>query len=629
MELPQYLQKQNPSAATFDEFKPGVEVDYNKLSKTFNLLLDDVKQFRNSQITTNAQTEYELWLLKERDDLQRNTDLNDVEVRTQEFLRKSSDKIDELLQGLPRKQRLATSMQMHHHYDVRNLDYSMQVTAGIKQKAYAVQNYEQKNKDFEKYSTATAAQLQGSNGHEMLDQDNLKAENDAIIAYQNGFITKSDIPAKVMENKIRNTINYSGRMQVVAPKELNNMLTNNSAAYEDALLDYYDKHKESSKHQSIWTNKDTRYKDFQAAIKDLDADTRMRLGIGNVYVKSGKEVEILTASRRYDLGGIYSEADTKGISFSEAVNDPEILAKYATPENQYFTKSSIFYNSETKDFAGFYKDGSYYPAGCNPESKFFNKALEFLTPEARSAAIESTASYLTQLEKQKQQTEKLAALQERWEKEQKLISNETMTGDVPVYTGTSPSGNSTPAAISSTRAVVTGTGDNKTYSPPTSRPISYDPTDSFKNTPFPAVSYTRREINDHIKTMAEKHDIPLDAAMALCMTESNFNPYAFRSNSKQPSDTSYGICQLTPRTAKSLGVIGKNIWDLDVNLDAGFRYYKQCLIAAGGNPSLAYVAYNAGIGGYRKYIAGTHSRTKQIDRNRASFNRAYSLVTNK
>ena len=68
--------------------------------------------------------------------------------------------------------------------------------------------------------------------------------------------------------------------------------------------------------------------------------------------------------------------------------------------------------------------------------------------------------------------------------------------------------------------------------------------------------------------------------------ESTFNP-------KASSGKAYGLMQLTPATAKEMGVT--DIYDIEQNIKGGVKYFKErCLDARGGNIELALASYNAG-----------------------------------
>jgi hypothetical protein len=93
-----------------------------------------------------------------------------------------------------------------------------------------------------------------------------------------------------------------------------------------------------------------------------------------------------------------------------------------------------------------------------------------------------------------------------------------------------------------------------------------------------------------IQTTAQKHgikNVPLFISMV--HSESGFDPLATSPMGAR------GLSQVMPGTAAGLGVTNpKALYDVDVNLDTGARYFKQMEDRFGGNPQLIAAAYNAG-----------------------------------
>lgn len=112
----------------------------------------------------------------------------------------------------------------------------------------------------------------------------------------------------------------------------------------------------------------------------------------------------------------------------------------------------------------------------------------------------------------------------------------------------------------------------------------------------------RRTIINFAKSVAKKHNIPVDIFLALLNQESGFNP-----NAKSKAGA-MGVGQLMPATAKALGV--KDPWDYKQNIEGAAKYFKQCLVNGrniakaikGRDPiDLALASYNAGIGAVKRY----------------------------
>ena len=93
------------------------------------------------------------------------------------------------------------------------------------------------------------------------------------------------------------------------------------------------------------------------------------------------------------------------------------------------------------------------------------------------------------------------------------------------------------------------------------------------------------------KDAARRHDVPVDLFLRLVQQESGWNSKA------KSHKGAYGLAQLMPGTARSLGVDRK---DPAENLDGGARYLRQQYMTF-GSWRLALAAYNAGPGAVKKH----------------------------
>lgn len=96
---------------------------------------------------------------------------------------------------------------------------------------------------------------------------------------------------------------------------------------------------------------------------------------------------------------------------------------------------------------------------------------------------------------------------------------------------------------------------------------------------------------DLARNAARKHGVPEDLFLRLVQQESGWNPRA------RSHKGAYGLAQLMPATARSLGVDRE---DPEENLEGGARYLKE-QYRTFGSWRLALAAYNAGPGAVKKY----------------------------
>ena len=113
----------------------------------------------------------------------------------------------------------------------------------------------------------------------------------------------------------------------------------------------------------------------------------------------------------------------------------------------------------------------------------------------------------------------------------------------------------------------------------------------YKVSELPALS--KGQIQEMVKTAAQKHGVDDRLVMALIKQESNYNTAAVSKAGAM------GLMQLMPATAQSLGV--SNPFSPQQNIEGGVKHLKTLLEKYNGNLILALAAYNAGSGSVEKY----------------------------
>lgn len=116
---------------------------------------------------------------------------------------------------------------------------------------------------------------------------------------------------------------------------------------------------------------------------------------------------------------------------------------------------------------------------------------------------------------------------------------------------------------------------------------------STKTNTIQANSQNQNQTEQLVRTLASRHGVKQDLAVAVARTESDLSQ-----NAISPVGA-VGVMQLMPETAQSLGV--HNIHDIRDNIDGGVRYLKQMLETFKGDEKLAIAAYNAGPGAVQQY----------------------------
>lgn len=589
MELPQYIQKLNPSAALLSDSVPNVDMSgITGLANSLKGFIDGVQDYRDELNLDKARKEYEVWLAEERQNFAMNTTIDNLKDETESFNTRATNKIDEVLRsnGIPWTKMQKASNKMQLMYVPNNLEYSLKIGESVKARTYLDNEANYDNNLGNMMSAVSAAQLRGSNGHQLLNQVFADAESSVDAAIASGYLPASAREISITKKKIQATSYFFGRMLKEDPQTAYDFVTHNAKTVLVDQARYYNTYANTNKYQTLYSKTQEGFEAYQKDIQELSVYDKQKLGIGNVYV--GKE--LATGSYMYNLGALYKEAQQQGMTLKEAINDSSMLNKYATPYSPFFTDKSVYYNADTKDFAGSYRNGVYIPANLTPGSKYFDPTMKYLNMNTITAVQDAYASYDTSYRKTKQQEAQLAAAQQVWNFK-KALAADNVTGDIP--------SNIVYANSGVTNAKFKG--------------------DPYQNVPIPQITMTTTEIKDLIGDEADAMGVLRAAAFALFERESGFNPVA-RGGSGE-----YGLGQLIPSTAQALGV--KNPWDVLENIRASLKYYKGALNAAGGDPVAAYAGYNGGYGSIKYYQAGRGSQ--QLRNNVAGFNKYYQKYKGK
>ena len=103
---------------------------------------------------------------------------------------------------------------------------------------------------------------------------------------------------------------------------------------------------------------------------------------------------------------------------------------------------------------------------------------------------------------------------------------------------------------------------------------------------------------DLIQTSCTKYSVDPYLILAIIKTESNFNSFA--TSKKQAK----GLMQIMDKTAEELSenVTSLNLYDTQINIDIGCKYFSKLIKRYNGNYYIAICAYNAGMGNVDKWI---------------------------
>lgn len=577
MELPQYIQKQNPSPALLKDTAPrinntGAEAikDFGKALSGF---LDTYKKEREDEGINNAQREYQEWLVQAKDDLYQTTDMSNLDIKLNDFKDISRTKIGYFLQknGVTGKRYREMDNKLQLHYMPSNLQYALSVGKNVRTTAFQDKETQYAADVGNIFAQATYAQITGDSGIAMLSQQNMRVDSMYDTAYDEGLITASQKQVLINAAKRRNTAYYLGRAVTLDPAGTKVLLTRGSKIFENAQAEYFITHAETEKYQSLYSNKQVDFNDFQKAINSLDLTTRNRLRIRNAYVGAGDKKDLLTGSYVYNLGALYLDCKKQNIDFKDAVNDENLLRKYSTPWSPYFTKDSQYYSTETKDFAGMWQNDVFIPACLTPGSRYYIKDLEYVTPEMMSTALESIATYEAHNDKKEKEEKQLASVQKLREAIMQNEANNTVVGDSPSFTVyANTEGTVKSATVSSTKSETAGLGD-----------YSNIPRTLPNNEAWP-----KDKVVKLIENKSTELGVPKALSMAIAEHESGFKPLSLGPTKDM------GLFQMIPSTAKEMGV--KNPWDPVDNATGGIKYIKVCLNASKGNVTYALRHYNGG-----------------------------------
>lgn len=108
--------------------------------------------------------------------------------------------------------------------------------------------------------------------------------------------------------------------------------------------------------------------------------------------------------------------------------------------------------------------------------------------------------------------------------------------------------------------------------------------------------------SEYVEKYAKEHKIDPYMVYAIIKAESNFNE-----NAKSPSKA-IGLMQIMEATAietankMDLNVKAEDLFDPELNIRIGLRYFTDLLMKYNNNYYLAIIAYNAGIGNVDEWI---------------------------
>lgn len=429
MDLPQYIQKLNPSAALMSDRVPNVELTgINNLAKTLTATLDDTKKYAEETSINNAKKDYELWLTEARQEFANNATLDNITQLSDNFNSQANLKIDECLRKnrVPWARFKTESSKMHTLYEPHNLQYSIQIATGVKAKAFDDSKVDWENRVGQIFTSATRAQLQGANGVVLLKQVLQGNEERIDQAISAGMLPASARTSALTQANIQTTDMFMGRLLKEAPDAAYDFVTRNSDLVEKARIKLLKQTGQTNKYQTIYSDKQQEFSAYQQILSNLDKATKQRLLVGEIEINKHK----IQGSYQYDLGALYKDSQKYGFDFTDAIKDEELLRQYTTPYATHFTTDSIHYNAQTADLAGEYRKGIFVPANCRKGTMYYNDAFDYLSLSTIDNISKAYATYKAMDQKAAKTENSLFLAQEEY-KYKKQIANDNLYTEPP------------------------------------------------------------------------------------------------------------------------------------------------------------------------------------------------------
>lgn len=111
------------------------------------------------------------------------------------------------------------------------------------------------------------------------------------------------------------------------------------------------------------------------------------------------------------------------------------------------------------------------------------------------------------------------------------------------------------------------------------------------------------EYSEYVYKYSEEYNVDPILVLAIIKAESNFNPNVVSKSN------AIGLMQLIDTTAEEIAtkldvdfVKGASLYDPELNIRLGTKYFSNLMKEYNGNYLLALTAYNAGIGNVKKWI---------------------------